>query len=321
MKISVIIPVYNGASFIENCLNSVYNQGLNNEFFEILAINDGSTDDSGEIIKTYSKKVGNIKLINKENGGVSSARNMGIELAKGDFVLFIDADDELVEGSLQIVYNYLRENCDIDMLVTKQSRYNGQSELVVNQPCLQERKKYLGVDTYKYGGYIRGNAGGAICRTDFLRDKGLRFPLGIKNGEDTIFFGLVHLYAQKVVFLDVLLYRINEMTGSASRMDYGKKGLNFLESVNYMIDLRDNLTFDSQQKGLVEYITYRMLSSMTNCFVQSKRLSYRQIRQNVDFKRLLPLDTRNMYFMKRKAVLVNVSYKLYYIISFIYHKL
>lgn len=316
MNISVIIPVYNGAKYIEKCLDSVYNQGLKHDSFEILAINDGSTDDTAEIIKAYSKKVDNINLINKENGGVSSARNVGIDSARGDFVLFLDADDELVKGSLQMVHDYLCENCEIDMLVTKQSRFSGQTERVVNLPCLQERKEYLGVDTYKYGGYVRGNAGGAICRTAFLRNKGLYFPLGIKNSEDTIFFGLVHIYAQKVVFLDVLLYRINEIAGSASRIDYGKKGLSFLKSVNYMMDLRDNITCDSKQRGVLEYTTYRILSNLTNCFVRSKELSYRQLRREVDFNRLLPFDVHDMFFMKRKAQLINLSYALYYFLSF-----
>lgn len=317
MKISIIIPVYNGARYIENCLNSVYNQGLNNDCFEILAVNDGSTDDSEEIIEAYAQKVDNINLINKKNGGVSSARNVGIDSAQGDFVLFLDADDELVDGSLPIVYDYLNENCEIDMLVTKQSRFNGKTERVVNLPRLQERKEYLGVDTYKYGGYVRGNAGGAICRTAFLRDKGLYFPLGIKNSEDTIFFALVHLYAQKVVLLDVLLYRINEIVGSASRIDYGKKGLNFLLSINYMMDLRDSLKCNPQQKGIVEYTIYRILSNMTSCFVRSKVLSYRQMRQEVDFKRLLPFDTRNMFYMRQKAQLINISYALYYFLSYL----
>lgn len=316
MKISIIIPVYNGAGYIENCLDSVYNQGLNHDNFEILAINDGSTDESESIISEYAQKVGNVNLINKENGGVSSARNVGIDSAKGDFVLFLDADDELVDGSLPIVYDYLCKNTDIDMLITKQSRYNGKTERVVKNSCLKERIVYSGVETYKYG-YVRGNAGGAICRTKFLRETGLLFPTGIKNGEDTIFFGLVHLYAQKVVLLDVLLYRINEIVGSASRIDYGKKGIYFLKSINYMMDLRDNIKCDPLQKGIVEYTTYRILSNITSCFVRSKELSYRQLRREVDFKKLLPFDTRNMFYMRQKAQLINISYALYYFLSYL----
>lgn len=320
MKISIIIPVYNGAKYIENCLDSVYNQGLSHDNFEILAINDGSTDDSEEIIKTYAQKVDNINLINKENGGVSSARNVGIDSAKGDFVLFLDADDELVDGSLPSVYDYLCSNTDIDMLITKQSRYNGKTERVVKNSCLRERIVYSGVETYKYG-YVRGNAGGAICRTKFLRETGLLFPTGIKNGEDTVFFGLVHVYAQKVVFLNVVLYQINEIQGSASRADYDKVGLNCIETLNKFLEIRNNGHYNPEQKGVIEYVAYRILSMLTSHFVKSKALTYRQIRKSVDFDSLIPLETKYMYKMRQKAQLINISYALYYFLSYLDKKI
>ena len=317
MKISIIIPVYNGARYIENCLNSVYNQGLNNDCFEILAVNDGSTDDSEEIIEAYAQKVDNINLINKKNGGVSSARNVGIDSAQGDFVLFLDADDELVDGSLPSVYDYLCKNTDIDMLITKQSRFNGMTERVVNNAsCLKENIVYSGAETYKYG-YVRGTAGGAICRTKFLRETGLLFPTGIKNGEDTVFFGLVHVYAQKVVFLNVVLYQINEIKGSASRADYDKVGLNCIETLNRFIEIRNNGHYNPEQKGVIEYVTYRILSMLTSHFVKSKALTYSQLRKRVDFDSLLPLETKYMYMMRQKAHLINTSYLLFYLLSYL----
>lgn len=316
MKISIIIPVYNGAGYIENCLDSVYNQGLNHDTFEILAINDGSTDDSERIITSYSKKVDNIHLINKENGGVSTARNVGIEAACGDFVLFLDADDELVEGSLQSVYDYLCRNPDIDMLITNQLRYNGKTERVVkNASCLKERIVYSGVETYKYG-YVRGNAGGAICRTEFLRETGLLFPIGIKNGEDSIFFGQVHVYAKKVVWLDMVLYRINEIQGSASRTNHDSVGRNFVNTLNRIIEIRKNGRYNPEQKGVIEYVAYRILSMLTVHYVKSKTLSYMQLRKSVDFDLLLPFDTKYMYRMRWKAKLINTSYLLFYLLSY-----
>lgn len=317
MKISIIIPVYNGAGYIKNCLDSVYNQGLNHDTFEILAINDGSTDESESIISEYAQKVGNVNLINKENGGVSTARNIGIGAAHGDFILFLDVDDELVEGSLQSVYDYLCKNADIDMLITKQSRYNGKTERVVrNVNGLQERIRYSGVDTYKYG-YVRGNAGGAICRREFIRNAGLLFPTGIKNGEDTIFFALVHVYAKKMVLLDLVLYRINEIEGSASRSNHDKLGLNCIETLKKIIEIRHNVHCSPEQKGVIEYVAYRILSMLTYHFVKSKNLSYRQLRKNVDLNALLPFETKYMYRMRQKAQLINISYPLFYFFSYI----
>ena len=94
--ISVIIPVYNSESTLKECLNSVVNQTYNN--LQIIIINDGSTDASLRIIKAYRDK--RIELINKQNGGVSSARNEGLERAAGDYIMFIDSDDYLVNNNI-----------------------------------------------------------------------------------------------------------------------------------------------------------------------------------------------------------------------------
>jgi len=317
MKLSIIIPVYNASKYIENCLNSIYKQEAAKDCFEVIVVNDGSTDDSKDKVQTYAEELDNLKLINKVNGGVSSARNLGIEFADGEFVLFVDADDELVEGSLQHLYDYLCRNLDIDMLITKQSRFNSKSERVVSNACgLQEGIAYSGVETYKRG-YVRGNAGGAICRTAFLRQTGLLFPTGIKNGEDTIFFGLVHVYAKKIVLLNVLLYRINEVSGSASRTNYDKVGLNFSKTLNRAIEIRNNIDCDLEQRGIMEYVVYRLLSHLTTCYIRSKNLSYRQLRKDINFKELLPFNTKLMYRMRRQAKLINISYCLFYLLSYI----
>lgn len=95
MLISVIIPVYNSASFLKECVGSVLNQSEN---LEIILINDGSKDDSGALCDELAKENANIKVLHKQNGGVSSARNAGLELAKGDFIAFIDSDDSIKKG-------------------------------------------------------------------------------------------------------------------------------------------------------------------------------------------------------------------------------
>ena len=317
MKLSIVIPVYNGSKYIENCLNSVFKQKLGNDLFEVIVINDGSTDDTNNKVMPYTEVHNNLKLVNKENGGVSSARNTGIDSAEGVFVLFLDADDELVEGSLIKVYEYLSKHKDIDMLVTIQSRFNGHTERIVNNvQNLEENVEYIGAETYKMG-YVRGNAGGAICRTEFLRENGLSFPIGIKNGEDSILFGLVHVFAKKIVYLNELLYRINEIPNSATRTDYEKKGRNLAETLNRAIEIRNKLVCDSFQKGVMEYVIYRILSSLTVCSVRSNNLSYTQMQEMVDLRHLLPFETRYMYLMKNKARLINISFKFFYILSYL----
>ena len=103
-KISIIIPVYNGEKYIRRCLDSVINQTYND--IQIIVINDGSTDNTENILKTYS----DIVLINKENEGVSKARNTGLSLATGDYVYFCDADDYLEENAFEVLVKEYAEN-------------------------------------------------------------------------------------------------------------------------------------------------------------------------------------------------------------------
>ena len=110
--ISIIIPVYNSEKYIKRCLDSIVTQSYKN--IEIIVIDDGSTDDSKNICENYSKIDSRIKVINKKNEGVSSARNDGIKNANGEYLMFVDADDWLEKDAIMILYSALNEfNVDI----------------------------------------------------------------------------------------------------------------------------------------------------------------------------------------------------------------
>lgn len=106
-KISVIIPVYNMEKYIKRCLDSILNQTYGN--IEIIVVDDGSIDKSVLICNEYSKKYHNIKVINKENGGVSSARNLGVNNATGNYISFVDPDDFIEKNMYAELYNAIRE--------------------------------------------------------------------------------------------------------------------------------------------------------------------------------------------------------------------
>ena len=90
-EISIIVPVYNVEKYLKRCIDSILNQSFTD--FELILVDDGSTDNSGEIIDEYAIKDERIKVIHKENGGLSSARNVGIEYSKGNYIAFVDSDD------------------------------------------------------------------------------------------------------------------------------------------------------------------------------------------------------------------------------------
>src|SRR5690606_17296241 len=109
---SLIIPVYNSADFLEKCMDSILSQSFTD--YEVILVDDGSTDNSIELCKSYQDD--RIRLFEKENGGASSARNLGMEQASGDYIWFIDSDDWIAENSLQTIYHHLETNY-VDMLV------------------------------------------------------------------------------------------------------------------------------------------------------------------------------------------------------------
>lgn len=108
VKVSVIVPIYNVEKYIGECVQSVMKQTLKD--IEILCVNDGTPDNSMDIVKKLAKADERIEIINKENGGLSSARNAGLEHAKGEYVLFLDSDDYLIPEALEELYKYVSEN-------------------------------------------------------------------------------------------------------------------------------------------------------------------------------------------------------------------
>ncbi len=119
--ISIIIPVYNVQCYLRTCLSSVIGQKFIN--FEVLLIDDGSLDGSGKICDEYANMYDNIRVFHKENGGVSSARNVGLSAARGKWITFVDADDYLLPDALLVLYNIaINSDSDSDLVLANTLR-------------------------------------------------------------------------------------------------------------------------------------------------------------------------------------------------------
>lgn len=194
-RISVVIPVYNVENYISECIDSVLNQ-LEIPY-EIILIDDGSTDRSYEICKLYAEKYSGIKLISQKNQGVAAARNRGIDEAKGDWILFIDSDDIINENLLKDFSPFLKNNCDIgffgfkyfknqlpkDMVSSDDFHLLRKNDLDALIPALFNRdlKQVFNREKIKIASPCR------FYKRTLLIDKNIRFPLEIKTGEDAVF--------------------------------------------------------------------------------------------------------------------------------------
>ena len=105
--ISIIVPIYNVEKYIKKCIDSIINQTYTN--LEIILVDDGSPDNCGKICDKYKEKDDRIKVIHKKNGGLSDARNAGIDIATGEYITFIDSDDYVAENYIEVLYNLCKE--------------------------------------------------------------------------------------------------------------------------------------------------------------------------------------------------------------------
>ncbi len=127
-KFSIIVPVYNVEKYIEKCLNSIYSQSYEN--FEVIIVNDGSPDNSVDIINKYVQKDSRFKLYNKKNGGLSDARNFGVKKAKGDYIIFVDSDDYINNKTLEMINNEINKYKNLDIIRYELSIVNEKHQIV-----------------------------------------------------------------------------------------------------------------------------------------------------------------------------------------------
>ena len=166
MKVSVIVPVYNVEQYIEKCLLSIKNQTLSD--FECLIINDGTKDASIEVAKIVVGNDKRFKFFDKENGGLSDARNYGIEKANGEYLCFIDSDDYIAPDLLELTYNMGKEN-DSDIVCFDMYYVNEDSSLEYSWGS-----NYKGISNYKDNKEIifsNNSANNKIYKASFMKDK------------------------------------------------------------------------------------------------------------------------------------------------------
>lgn len=207
MKVSVIIPVYNTEKYLKKCIESVMNQTLTD--IEILVVNDGSKDSSEKIINKLLKVDKRIRYYSQENKGVSAARNVGLQHAKGEFILFVDSDDTILPETLDELYNYaIRKRVEIVRFGIDISNKKN----IVNK-C--EFKEYVYKDIIENYNYA------SVCyeliSNKLIINNNIKFDESIKYGEDLLFNMLIYLKANKIYLTDKIYYRYTYNENSAIR--------------------------------------------------------------------------------------------------------
>ena len=241
-KISLIIPVYNTREYLEKCLESAVSQDYGN--MEIICVDDGSSDGSGQILDRFAKECGNIIAIHQRNGGESNARNRGLAAASGDYIGFMDCDDWIETGMYSELCDAL-ESYDVDMAASGWVKeFPGQSIVVRNQGQVRhgviEQGELLEYvyhrDKYQGFAYIWNK----LYKREALYDKRrdfLKFDENLRLGGDILYLAQILMNVKSAVYMDESFYHYRQRDESGSHSRNVEARLDSLRAYDYVIDL------------------------------------------------------------------------------------
>ena len=263
VKISIIMPVYNGAEFLVNSIKSVDDQTLKD--VELICVNDGSTDNSLDLLNDLSGKYSFIKVFSQENQGSGKARNYGIENAKGEYIAFLDADDIFVDSNaLEELYKVAQKH-DADMVGGNLKRINSNNKILANPNYKNGNYKlfteYGLIHPEEYGvpwAFYKN-----IYKADFLSEHNIIFP-DLKRGQDPVFLAKILTLVDAIYTVPVTLYGYNySIAGKPeNKINNFKKKFDYLVHFKQVIDVLDEGNLDELshkfKKGLFSYLKLAM---------------------------------------------------------------
>ncbi len=287
MKLSIIIPVYDSEKYLKQCLESVLGQDLDSSEYEVIVINDGSTDMSRNIILDFQNKNSNMVFIDQENQGVSAARNAGIDLAKGEYITFVDSDDLLFPNALKNSWHYAKEN-SLDLLYTRMHYIDVAGNITGEFKMDSDKVEILDGYHHQRRGYIVG-----LYRKKSLAD--LRFNTKVPVSEDALFNLLFHAKLSRISYFPGPFYKYRHTPTSALNSDISKSEkafegyLTIIATIHEYIDTHKNSLTPEQIAYFNRpyFITVRMA-------VESNIIPLRSKENFMRLKRLLEkLDLKN----------------------------
>lgn len=207
MRYSIILPVYNAQSTLRRCLDSIVNQPFSD--YELLLINDGSTDESDGICREYAAACPQIRYFSKENGGVSSARNMALEQASGEYILFVDSDDYIAENYFSAIHESIRKYAP-DLLMFGYRNFGGaDSEWDNGAFCENTETGIAERVSSAMRQYLFSSLWSKVFRRQIVERWNIRFKEDLSIGEDQVFIFTYAMHIQSITSIKDRLYNVD----------------------------------------------------------------------------------------------------------------
>ena len=309
-KVSVIVPVYNVENTIGKCLDSIVNQTLKD--IEIIVVNDGSKDKSQDIIDEYAKKYSNIKSYIKENGGLSDARNYGLEKASGDYICFVDSDDYIDTSLFEKLEKYISKQ--IDMIKYKMVKVDENYKEIekIDGPTFDE---IMGEDAFNilYSTDIMLQPAWLyLYKKSFLDENNFKYPVR-KYHEDFATTVLLMVKAKSIVSTDIYGYYYYQSNKSITRGNDKektlKRAMDMLEHYTAMEEEIKNIDLAKKTKENIKiYYTNNIILKVEELEGEDRKLYIKEIKRR---KMLKNIKARNLKQLLKKLLLnININWYL-----------
>lgn len=307
MLFSIIVPVYKVEKYLKRCVESLRNQTY--EDIEIILVDDGSPDCCPKICDEYATKDNRIKVLHKKNGGLSDARNAGLALASGEYVLFVDSDDWLKNNSCEQFAKYVDNDEKIDICIGR--LLNDDGSYYSPASVAEIGKVYRGEDYYtRFYRYIIPCAVAPVYRKNFLIDNDLHFLVG-KYHEDNEFTPRAYIMAEKIIYSGIDHYvRFLRNDSITQHNDKRKNLLDLLEISHILLRFANTLPNEFTRIVLKNSICESYLS----LFYQADIFQYREEDYGKFIDKTLVIDTAYGRYNKLRGLLFAISPRLYIVV-------
>ena len=309
-KVSVIVPIYNVEKYLEKCINSLLSQTL--EDIQIILVNDGSKDNSGNIAKEYEQNnKDRVIYVEKENGGLSDARNYGLKYATGDFIAFLDSDDYIEKNAYEEMYNKaIEENADY---VECDFIWEFPNKIRIDKQYPYKNKKEM-------LSFVRVVAWNKLIKRQLITDNNLEFPKGLRY-EDVEFTYKLIPFINKFTYVDKPFIHYVQREGSIANVQNERTAEIFTVLDNVIEFYKKNNIYEKYRDELeYNYARYLLCSSLKRmCKIKDKTIREKLLtesweRLNLNFpnwKENVILKTVNIGKNKYMRTVNKSTYKIY----------
>lgn len=311
MLVSFVIPAFNVARYLPRCLTSILSQSVSTDDYEVIVVDDGSTDDTSAVVREWAERYPNLKLIQQQHAGVSIARNAGLQVVQGDYILFSDADDVVDADVFPALFDHLQKSTT---QVTFLRSFYGQTEHYAWSTHFKEGYVYTARELI-CGGYVRGSVCGAAYRRGFIMKHRIRFIPHVDYCEDYQFNMEMLFHGHSFDFKSLHFYRVIGRENSTTRRYTPERIDSQIACMSIVYDHIDNLQSEEGNAFVIPYMYYAPIGNLVVATLRTPQRTLRHLlKGGVERFCHKVVPARGIDFQRNKMRLMHFSFTLYYLL-------